>query len=545
MHTASVPVAREPVPRDLSSRTALGAVGVLILVSLAIRLWVLHAAVAAGTFAAVDADKYLENAQRLALDGEGWRWTVRAVEYPWAGQTYYLPPLYPVFLSFFVLAFDAFQYWAAVGQIVINALSVAGLFVMASMVHSRRAGVIAAAIYTVWLSSIWRFSLFVQEQLYLPLLIAALALLVRATARNAAPSAFAWAGVAFGLATLTRSMPMYFLLAAVVGYVLFTREVNAVRRAVALLLGFLAVTGSYSLCLSYQLGRWMFIENHAGISIELYGVRPEGVPGHTDIVTELLAALWRNPGGFVETWWGYVRALFHVPGDRWLHAYLASSAEGAAIAKFVAHAGIDVPFVLCVLLAPFGVVLARRSREAALLALWIVVVVVLTALSATGGVRYRSPFEPSLIALASVVIAGAWRRPHTLGLAAGLCATAVVASLVLPQVPRVAAARANYGLERWSTAEVSWKGWTNAPAGFNLLPNTGGALELVIVPADGATGPAQVVISVDGHPMMERELRADPLAIRMVARHRGFHFVEVRATDAAGRPTRVGFEVTR
>jgi hypothetical protein len=545
MHIASAPVAQEPVSRDLSRRTALLAVGLLVVVSFVLRFWVLQSAVDAGTFAAVDADKYLANARKLALEGEGWRWTVKAVEYPWAGQMYYLPPLYPVFLSFFVLVFDAFQYWAAVGQIAINAISVAGLFVIASSVHSRRAGVIAAVLYTFWLSSIWRFGLFIQEQLYLPLLIAAFALLVRATSRNASPAVFAWTGIVFGLTTLTRSMPMYFLLPAAVGYVLATREVQTVRRAAALLAGFLAVTGAYSFFLSYQLGRVIFIENHAGISIELYGVRPDGVPDHSDIVQELLLASWRDPGGFFDTWWGYVRALFHVPGDRWLHAYLASSARGAALAKVVAHAGIDAPFVLCVMLAPFGAVLARRSREAALLVLWIVVVVVLTALSATGGVRYRSSFEPQVIALAAVVIAGAWRRPRTLGLVVGLCATAVAAALVLPQIPRVVAARANYGLEKWETAEVSWRGWTTGPAGFNLLPSAGGALELVVWPAREASGPAQITVTVDGHPMMQRELQSEPVTIRMAARHRGFHFIEVSATDAAGQPSKVGIEVTR
>lgn len=73
--------------------------------------------------------------------------------------------------------------------------------------------------------------------------------------------------------------------------------------------------------------------------------------------------------------------------------------------KVVAHAGIDLPFIASVVLAPLGAVLARRSREAGLMGFWVVLMVVLTAFSAYGGVRYRSPFEPHLIALASVVLA--------------------------------------------------------------------------------------------------------------------------------------------
>jgi 4-amino-4-deoxy-L-arabinose transferase-like glycosyltransferase len=520
-------------------------VALLVLASFALRMWVLETAVASGTFAAVDADSYLKNARTLAQDGQGWRWTNRAVEYPWAGQMYYLPPLYPVFLSLFVLFFDAFQYWAAVGQIVINALSVAGLFVIASSLHSRLAGIIAALIYTCWLSSIWRFGIFIQEQLYLPLLIAAFALLVRAMSRTASPLAFAAAGAVFGLATLTRSMPLYFILPAAIGYVLMMRDREAVRRASGLLAGFLLVTGLYSVFISYQLNRVMFIENHAGISIELYGVQKDGVPGHDDIVVQLLGALWRDPAGFLGTWWGYVRALFHVPGDRWLHAYMAESSDGAAVAKFFAHAGIDIPFVLCVVLAPFGAILARRRGEAALLVLWVGIVVALTALSATGGVRYRSPFEPSVIALASVVLAGAWRRPRPAGLLVGVAGTVLAGSLVLVQIPRVAGARANYGLAGWAGAEVSWRASTPGSAGFNLLPNGNGSLELQIAASGDAAGPVRASIRVDGYAITERMVTAEPSRIRLAPRHPGFHFVEVTGTDAAGKPAPLGIEVWR
>lgn len=519
-------------------------VGILVLASLAIRMWALETAVSAGTFAAIDADSYLKNARALAQDGEGWRWTNSAVAYPWAGQIYYLPPLYPVFLSVFVLLFENFQYWAAVGQVAINALSVAGLFVIGASVHSHRAGVIAALIYTGWLSSIWRFGIFIQEQLYLPLLIVSFALLLRATSRQASPSAFALAGAVFGLATLTRSMPLYFMIPAAIGYVAISRDRAAVRRASALLAGFLLVTGLYSVFLSYQLNRFMFVENHAGISIELYGVQKSGIPGHDDIAVQLLGALWQDPARFFETWWGYVRALFHVPGDRWLHAFMASDAQGAVTAKFLAHVGIDAPWVICVLLAPFGAVLARRSREAALLVLWVVIVLVLTALSATGGVRYRSPIEPGLIVLASVVIAGAWRRPRPAGMLGAVAGTLVAGSLVVQQIPRVAEARANYGLVGWAGPEVGWRAAAHGAAGFNLLPNATGSLEMVIDRTEHG-GPVQATIRVDGHPIAERTLTSGPERIRLAPRHQGFHFIEVTATDASGNPAPVEIEVWR
>jgi hypothetical protein len=335
------------------------------------------------------------------------------------------------------------------------------------------------------------------------------------------------------------------MIPAALVYVAAGRDRATLRRASALLAGFLLVTGLYSLFLSYQLNRVMFIENHAGISIELYGVQKTGIPGHDDIAVQLLGALWQDPARFLDIWWGYARALFHVPGDRWLHAFMASDAGGAATAKFFAHAGIDFPFILCVLLAPFGAVLARRSSEAALLVLWVIIVVVLTALSATGGVRYRAPIEPSLIVLASVAIAGAWRRPGPAALLAAGAGTLVAASLVIGQIPRVAEARANYGLTGWAGAEVSWRALARGAAGFNLLPNSTGSLELVVSQPAGVSIPVQVAVRVDGYAIDQRTLGAEPERIRMAPRHPGFHFVEVTATDPAGNAAPVEIEVWR
>jgi 4-amino-4-deoxy-L-arabinose transferase-like glycosyltransferase len=544
MQTISSTMTRDRAVGDVSARTALFLVGLLVVVSFVVRMWVLEVAVSAGTFSAVDADGYLRNGIALASDDSGWRWTMRAVEYRWAGHMYYLPPLYPVFLSIFVLLFDSFVYWAAVGQAAINALSVVGLYVIGASIHSRRAGIIAALIHTFWLSSIWRYALFIQEQLYLPLLIVSFALLTRAMARDAGPSAFAWSGLAFGLAALTRSMPMYFIFPVAIVYVLTVRDRDTVRRGAALLGGFLAVTGSYSLFISWRLGRFMFIENHAGISIEEYGIQVARIPGSGDIAVQLLGALWRDPEGFLTIWSGYARALFHVNGDRWLHAYLAPTAEGAVIAKVVAHAGIDFPFIMCILLMPLGAVLAQRSREAALLFCWSATVIGLTALSATGGGRYRSPFEPTVIALASVVLAGGWRRPTRPFLVAAVCASVLAGSLVLTQIPRVAGARANYGLFGWAGAEVGWQASATGSAGFNLLPDSG-SIELWLSAADPEAGPAQVAIRVDSDPIAERVVDKEPVRVRLLARHPGLHFIEVMATGAAGDPAKVAIEVRR
>jgi 4-amino-4-deoxy-L-arabinose transferase-like glycosyltransferase len=426
----------------------------------------------------------------------------------------------------------------------LNAAAAAGLFVIGASLHSRRAGLIAALIFAFWLPNIWTYALFMQEQLYVPLLVLSFALLVRAMAAPASNAAFALAGVAFGLAAMTRSMPVYFIFPAAIGYALLTRDRLSVRRAAALLGGFLIVTGAYSLWLSWQVGKLVYIENHAGISVHNFGgTRAPGVPGHDDIVGQLSEAFFGDPRGFFGLWWSYVLALFHVHGDRWLHFYRASTATGAAIAKLVAHAGIDGPFIVSVILAPVGAVLARRSKEAAALVFWIVLVVVLTAVSATGGIRYRSPFEPHLIALASVVLAGAWRRPGRIALIAGLAISVVAASILLPQIPRVARARANYGLQPWSDAEGTERMSTLGRAGLNMLPKDG-MLEMAIYALDGDSPQStRVFFWIDGHQVADRVIDTDPLRVRFVARHRGIHYVEVNAIDATGAPRRIGLEL--
>jgi len=531
--------------QDVSRRATLLALAAIAIASFGVRLWLLHAAIADAPFSPGDPDGYFRNGRLLAQNGEGWRWTLDAVRYPWDGRPYLLPPLYTVFLSLFVLAFDPADYWAAVGQIALNAASSAALFAIAAALHSRRAGLIAAFIFAFWLPNIWMYAQFMQEQLYIPLLLIAFALLVRATATPASPAAFAGAGVAFGCAALTRSMPMYFVVLAASGYAVALRDRASVKRAAALLGGFLLVTGLYSLWLSPQVGQFVYIENHAGISIHSYGgTRPSGVPAHQDIVSQLTEAFLESPSEFAGLWWGYARALFHVHGDRWLHFYRADSPEGAVTAKITAHLGIDLPFILSVVLAPLGVVLARRRREAILLAGWIVLVVTLTALSATGGVRYRSPFEPQLIALASVVLAGGWRAPGRIPGVVALLVTLAAASIVVAQLPRVVRARANYGLVESSDADGATHVSIVGRVGLNMLPKDG-ILEMQLSAADPDVmpQPAHVSFWVDGRHVADRALQDEPLRMRFVGRHLGVHYVELHAVDAAGRPARVSIDL--
>ena len=538
-----------PPRADPSTRVAVIVLAALVLASLALRLWLLHTAASSAGFSPVDADGYMRNGRLLARGGDGWRWTLDAVHYDWNGRTYLLPPLYPVFLSLFARFSDSYPYSALVGQAGLNALSVLAIFVIAATVHSRRAGLIAAAVYAFWVPNVWTFALFIQEQLYIPLLLAAFALLLRATGTNGPASSFAAAGAAFGCAALTRSMPTYYVTIIAIACTATMRLDNAApRKAAALVLGFLLVTGPYSVWLSQQTGGFVFIENHAGISIHRYGGTPTpGVPNSGQILGQLFEAFRRDPAGFAGTGATYARALFHVHGDRWLQSYHAGTAEGAAAAKFIAHAAIDLPFMASVVLAPLGAVLARRSREAALLVAWAVLVVMLSTLSTYGGVRYRSPFEPHLIALAAVVLAGGWRRPYrTAVLAAGVAAVAL-ATMLAVQLPRVASGRANYGLGDWSDSSGLRRASAQGRFGLNVL-RVGGILQfrLFAVERVSPEQPTRVSIRVDGQQVDDRLLTtAEPQQLRFIKPGTGFSYVEVSAVGSAGEPARVGIEVRR
>ena len=538
-----------PARTDPSTRLAVIVLAALVLASLALRLWLLHTAASNAGFSPVDADGYMRSGRLLARGGDGWRWTIEAVRYHWNGRTYLLPPLYPVFLSAFAQFADSYPYSALVGQAALNALSVLPVFAIATTVHSRRAGLIAAAVYAFWLPNVWTFALFIQEQLYIPLLLTAFALLLRATATNGSPAAFAAAGAGFGCAALTRSMPMYYLaIVAIASAVMMKMERTALRTAAALLLGFLLVTGSYSIWLSQQTGAFVFIENHAGISIHRYGVPPApGVPDTGQIVGQLFDAFRRDPAAFAGTGATYARALFRVHGDRWLQSFQAATAEGAAVAKFIAHAAIDLPFMASVVLAPLGAVLARRSREAALLVAWVVVVVMLSTLSTYGGVRYRSPFEPHLIALAAVVLAGGWRRPsRTAMLAAGAAAVAL-ATMLAVQLPRVARGRANYGLGDWSESGGLRSASATGRFGLNVL-RVDGVLQFKLFPVDRVSPaqPTRVFIHVDGQRVDNRILETvEPQQVRFIKPGTALSYVEVSAVGPAGEPARVGIEVAR
>jgi hypothetical protein len=209
-------------------------------------------------------------------------------------------------------------------------------------------------------------------------------------------------------------MPLYYLPLAAAGIVWSAEHrPQAARKVAWLALGAAAVTLTYSIWLSAQVGRWIFVENHASISMTAYTkIIRTAPPSPLDESLALVTALVERPEEFVRTFATFVRSNFRPTAHRWMELYVPSL-TGTARSLVHAYAWVmtDAGFALAVLLAPFGVVLARRRLPSTILAIWPPVVVLLTALSAYGGPRYRVPFEVVLYVYLAVVLAGQWHRP--------------------------------------------------------------------------------------------------------------------------------------
>lgn len=386
---------------------------VLILIGVGVRLAYLHWAVAQPGFAWSDPDYYLANAYRL-VEGGHWHWSLEAIEYPYLGRVFHLPPLYSLYLSCFGLTPWPWAAAAALGHTLLSGVGVVAVYAVGANLHSRRAGLIAGALMVLSPAGLTASPIFVQEQLYIPLLLAAFAVLTWLLAGRRGAVWWAVGGVAFGLAILTRSMPIYYLPFAAAGIVWLAPDRLRAKHQIAwLLAGAAAVTLAYSVWLSAQVGRWIFVEDHASISMTAYtGIIRTAPPSLLDESLALVSAFVEKPGPSLETLAEVVRSNFRPTARRWVGLYFPSvTGIPQVLLSVYARVMTDVGFVLAVLLAPFGVALARQRRASLVLAIWPPLVVLLTALSTYGGPRYRGPFEVVLYLYLSVVLAGRWRTP--------------------------------------------------------------------------------------------------------------------------------------
>jgi 4-amino-4-deoxy-L-arabinose transferase-like glycosyltransferase len=514
------------------SRRSTLALTLIVLFGFGVRIAYLIHATSQPRYEWVDPDHYKLKGARLAGDGDGWRWSFDAVRHSSYDQRFYvLPPAYPVFLSLFAL-FPGYPFTAQVGQVVLSTVSILLLFFLGRQLHSERAGLIAAAIYAAWLPNVIAVWSTMQEALYVPLVLAAFVLLLRAVAErdSAAPWGYGAAGAAFGLATLTRSMPMY-ALPVLAALVVWRERRRALAPVAALFAGFLLLTIPYSAALSHHLGRATFVENHGSIFIiERYGGLEGDEPASlVQTATILVGGFVDAPRATLHDWWRTTRSVLHVNGGRLLQIYLGAATEtGALVAKIAAHLFGDVAFVACLVLAPIGLVLCRRPYPAAFVLVWIVVNVGLVALSGFGGPRLRAPIEPHLIALAAVVLAGGFRVLHAARLAAAALVSGILATIVVPQLPASFAAEADYGVH-WPLKIPPKRSAMTGTAGFNVLA-VEGVVRFHVRPRN-PSGKTEVEVRLEGELSERVRITEREHRFELAAPSPGLVHVELVARD--------------
>jgi hypothetical protein len=339
-------------------------------------------------------------------------------------------------------------------------------------------------------------------------------------------------------------MPIYFVAAMAVVIALRGRGAGW-RRAIAFAGGFAVLTVPYSVALSIHLGQPTLIENHGGILVAHRYVTGGNlvVPSFSTVVLAILGEAVSSPVAFAGDTLDQARSLLHVSGGRYLQeAIFAATSRAAWGWKALIHASIDLPWILALVLAPLGAVLARSPATAAMLGGWALLNIGLTAITGFGGSRLRGPFEIHLALLAAVVLAGPWVMPRRWRLACGAGASIALLLLIAPQIERSGRARANYGA-RWVAQGNETTGTIDGASGANVL--AAGTIAITV----GNPGPQPIAVDLrlDGTHLM------DGAAIQP-GQHRvaivpfgdpALAFVEVQATSADGRPASADVRVER
>jgi 4-amino-4-deoxy-L-arabinose transferase-like glycosyltransferase len=516
-------------PSAATTRRERAALAAILTIALVLRVMYLVTAWNSPGYAWQDPDGYARKALILA-GPDGWQWTFRAVAYTINGQPHALPPGYSVFLSLFAL-FPGFPATAQIAQVLLGVIATWLVFALGRQVHSSRAGLIAAASYAIWVPNIFNVWSTSQELVYIPLILAAFVLVGRAIQREDGGVAFGIAGAVFGVAALTRSMPLFFAIPAACLHVILAGDRRrALREASALMAGFLLVTAPYSAALSRYRGQLTIIDTHGSIHVAEPG--GQRTPGLADTARALTARIAAAPLDYGRASLLRARSLLHVNGGRILQIYVvAGSRSAAAVWKAFVHVGSDLLLVFSAIVAALGAVLCRDRRLSALFVLWAAVNIGIAAVGGFGGARLRAPFEPLMLVLAAVAVSGRWRRPGPIALALALAVGAIIAIGVVPQVPRSLEGRPDYGVT-WPSIFNRSSGRFAGAAGLNV-PAYQGFAELSATPA-GGTSP-RLDVRVGGVSVRTVQLTAgQPTSIRAVWPAGGLAFVELTAIRDAG-----------
>jgi 4-amino-4-deoxy-L-arabinose transferase-like glycosyltransferase len=507
------------------------ALAAILATGLTIRLAYLLSAVRRPGFRWDDPVGYLEHALLLARD-DGWHWTFDVAKYAVGGQVFALPPLYSIFLSVLAL-FPGLPLSALLAQIALSMMATALVYMVGRMLHSRATGLWASAGYALSVPTILNVYSTSQEALYIPLVLLAFALYARALTRDAGPFAFAAAGAVLGLAALTRSMPLFFVVPFAALHVLTAPDRRvALRQSIGCLTGFAIVVVPYCVGLSRSFGQLTLIDSHSAIAVDARNTEQKA-PG----LWMTAEALWRsivgNPIGFLQNSIERARTLLYVNGGRQLQIYIVAGSKLMAIVwKVFVHVGTDALLIVAAILAWPGAVLCRNTRLALAFLLWAGLNILVASVGGFGGARLRAPFEPLLLLLGAVVFAGGWRSRPRWAIAAAIAVGIMVAVVIIPQLPRSLRIWPDYGVE-WPSVLNREVGIIHGSAAFNV-PAYDGVAEFTVAPAPNQRA-VQVDVRAGGETVRSVRLNHEQQSIAWPWPPRGIAYAELRAVDAETR----------
>jgi hypothetical protein len=483
-----------------------------------------------------DADGYIGAALMLAKGGP--RALFDALTYAYDG--FMKAPLYQVFLALFAGAPD-FPRLIPYLHAVLSATTVVSAFALADALHSRRAAWLSAIAAAVWFSSVISPPGIWQEQLYAPLLAAAMAVLAAALTDDGA-ALFAVAGAMLGMAALTRSMPVFFVLAAAALWKWVDDSPARWRRLFVWLAAFAIVVGPYCVAASLHARQLVLVENIAFSRVDRFDP-----PGHP--ISAGFAPARSLGAGFAirarqfaadPVWvtrrfiWP-VRELLTPTALPWLRFYdVAAGKEQAMETTWLVRVWSVAGEAGVLLLAPLGAVFARRRATVVLFGAWCLLHVLAVATTGDAGPRYRFPLEPFLIVLASVAIAGSWRSASAMLLCTAGAAALVIAIGLAHFIPETAAVRPDYGVEKWSRNLGDRLTVAHGAAGMNVAASGRRVRLHVRCRTGSACGPMRV--TVDRRPLTsigESEMRAGAWVEIAKADDRAFTYVEIEPAAGA------------
>lgn len=330
------------------------------------------------------------------------------------GQPYLIhPPGYPLFLGFLYLLFGHSFAAVKVAQSLLGALTCVVILLIGERLFTRRVGLVAAAIAAVYPHLVYYTGILMAETLFVFLSTLCLYTLVRLR-EDPSPRHMALAGVALGVASLTRPM-LLFLPALLLLWIWL--EFGTARRA-------LLVTATLSLWMALVILPWTvrnyvvtgsFVPIVATHWVTLYGANNPAILANPDAVGGWVDPEPMTPAEYRAAYLAFMsELLFQRPLDLvklelhklkrfWSLFPKTQTPERDALINLLSY-GWLLPLFLA------GMVLAARIPPApGILYVWVAYFCLLT-LVMHGTTRYRQPVEPVILLFAAFTLVRIWDR---------------------------------------------------------------------------------------------------------------------------------------